>query len=144
MAGERFAVRNSGVKAVVEGVGDHGCEYMTGGIVVNLGDWGRNFAAGMSGGVAFLFDPEANFVESCNLEMVEIEEPSLEDLEETRRLIRNHFRYTSSEVALEILNNWEERSGHFVKVMPKDYKAVLQRLASEAKTKVKAAKVQGG
>ncbi|NND33023.1 MAG: glutamate synthase subunit alpha, partial [Saprospiraceae bacterium] len=138
MAGERFAVRNSGVKAVVEGVGDHGCEYMTGGIVVNLGSWGRNFAAGMSGGVAYIFDPQQNFHESCNVEMVEVEEPSSDDLEETRRLIRNHFRYTSSEIALNILTEWETMAKQFVKVMPKDYKAVLERLAwKRANEKVK-------
>ena len=138
MAGERFAVRNSGVKAVVEGVGDHGCEYMTGGIVVNLGSWGRNFAAGMSGGVAYIFDPGQKFHESCNLEMVELEVPSSEDLEEARSLIRNHFRYTSSEIALGILTDWEANATSFVKVMPKDYKAVLERLAWEkANQKVK-------
>jgi glutamate synthase (NADPH/NADH) large chain len=127
MAGERFAVRNSGVHAVVEGVGDHGCEYMTGGIVVNLGSWGRNFAAGMSGGVAYLYDPQQNFSQSCNMEMVELEIPDMVDLEEARRLIRNHFRHTSSALALRILTEWESEHQHFVKVMPSDYKAVLQQ-----------------
>jgi glutamate synthase (NADPH/NADH) large chain len=127
MAGERFAVRNSGVQAVVEGVGDHGCEYMTGGIVVNLGSWGRNFAAGMSGGVAFLYDPQQNFSESCNMEMVELETPDSIDLEDARRLIRNHFRYTSSALALRILTDWESERQHFIKVMPSDYKAVLEQ-----------------
>jgi glutamate synthase domain-containing protein 3 len=125
MAGERFAVRNSGVQAVVEGVGDHGCEYMTGGIVVNLGVWGRNFAAGMSGGVAYQYDPEQKFSEFCNMEMVELEDPSSEDLDDARRLIRNHFRYTSSALALRILTNWSTESLYFIKVMPSDYKAVL-------------------
>lgn len=137
MAGERFAVRNSGVHAVVEGVGDHGCEYMTGGIVVNLGSWGRNFAAGMSGGVAYLYDPERKFHESCNLGMVELEEPVLEDLEDARRLIRNHFRYTSSTLALRILTDWESESRHFVKVMPKDYKAVLLKRQQVQQQEVK-------
>ncbi len=127
MAGERFAVRNSGVHAVVEGVGDHGCEYMTGGVVVNLGVWGRNFAAGMSGGVAYLYDPEQKFSEFCNMEMVELEDPSSEDLEDARRLIRNHFRYTSSALALRILTDWSTESRYFVKVMPIDYKAVLMK-----------------
>ncbi|MCB0667025.1 MAG: glutamate synthase large subunit [Saprospiraceae bacterium] len=138
MAGERFAVRNSGVRAVVEGVGDHGCEYMTGGIVVNLGSWGRNFAAGMSGGVAYIYDPAQNFNESCNMEMIELEEPSLDDLEEARSLIRNHFRHTSSALALGILTDWDSEAKHFIKVMPKDYKAVLlkKQLAETEKVKV--------
>ncbi|MCB0686242.1 MAG: glutamate synthase subunit alpha, partial [Saprospiraceae bacterium] len=138
VAGERFAVRNSGATAVVEGVGDHGCEYMTGGTVVNLGSWGRNFAAGMSGGVAYIYDPENKFQESCNMGMVELEEPAPEDLDDTRRLIREHFRHTSSALALQILNNWDEDARHFVKVMPKDYKAVLlqKKEAEAAKVKV--------
>jgi len=133
MAGERFAVRNSGVHAVVEGVGDHGCEYMTGGIVVNLGSWGHNFAAGMSGGVAYVFDPERTFKDTCNMEMIFLEEPSLDDLEDDiRRLVRNHFRFTSSELASNILTNWDEMAPHFVKVMPKDYKAVLEKKWAES------------
>ena len=126
MAGERFAVRNSGVKGVVEGVGDHGCEYMTGGIIVNIGSWGRNFAAGMSGGVAYILDPAKTFEESCNFEMVELEEPGVKDLEEIRSLLRKHFQYTSSKHALQILEEWASYKKHFTKVMPTDYKAVLQ------------------
>ncbi|MDH3648096.1 MAG: glutamate synthase large subunit [Saprospiraceae bacterium] len=128
MAGERFAVRNSGVQAVVEGVGDHGCEYMTGGIVVNLGSWGKNFAAGMSGGIAFIFDPKQIFAKSCNLEMVELEDLVADDKALVRKMIREHFRFTASSTALEILENWDENIGHFVKVMPKDYKAVLLKM----------------
>ena len=128
MAGERFAVRNSGVRAVVEGVGDHGCEYMTGGIVVNLGGWGKNFAAGMSGGMAFVYDPDKVFTESCNPEMVDLEKPDIKDLNEIRTLIRNHFRHTSSNRALEILTDWAKLKRHFLKVMPRDYKAVLKKM----------------
>ncbi len=125
MAGERFAVRNSGVKAVVEGVGDHGCEYMTGGVVVNIGAWGKNFAAGMSGGIAYIFDPGQTFPQACNMGMVELEVPAKEDLKVVREMLRNHFRYTSSKGALVILEDWDAQSRHFVKVMPEDYKAVL-------------------
>lgn len=128
MAGERFAVRNSGVKAVVEGVGDHGCEYMTGGIVVNIGTWGKNFAAGMSGGMAFIYDRDRDFHLNCNMEMVEIERPMGEDLHEVRQLLRNHFNYTSSKKALELLQNWDREKKYFVKVMPKDLKRVLEEM----------------
>ncbi len=136
MAGERFAVRNSGVHTVVEGVGDHGCEYMTGGLVVNLGSWGRNFAAGMSGGIAYIYDPESLFSHSCNPGMVDLEVPAEDDLATIRRLVRNHFLYTSSSVASGILTNWDHHKNAFVKVMPRDYKAVLIRRAEKAKAKV--------
>lgn len=125
-AGERFCVRNSGVKAVVEGVGDHGCEYMTGGIAVILGDTGRNFAAGMSGGVAYVFDPNRQFAGRCNMEMVEFDVMEEEDLQELHRLISNHQQFTGSEVAAALLGNWENTVKQFIKVMPSDYKAVLQ------------------
>ncbi len=131
MAGERFAVRNSGVHAVVEGVGDHGCEYMTGGTVVNLGSWGKNFAAGMSGGIAYIYDPGTTFGDSCNMEMVELEALTDDDIEKVRGLIRNHFSFTSSQVALGLLTNWEKEKQHFVKVMPKDYKAVLLKMQQQ-------------
>ncbi|MCA3014223.1 MAG: glutamate synthase subunit alpha, partial [Myxococcaceae bacterium] len=127
LAGERFAVRNSGAHCVVEGVGDHGCEYMTGGVVVVLGPTGRNFAAGMSGGTAYVFDRTRAFRERCNLEMVELE--SLVDESElwlVYGLIENHLRYTGSALARRILDNWEHLVGSFVKVMPTDYKRVLQ------------------
>jgi len=126
MAGERFAVRNSGVSAVVEGVGDHGCEYMTGGRVVIIGNVGKNFAAGMSGGVAYVKGSWDDFEKLCNKEMVELEFPDQQDLEEIRTLLRNHFRYTSSRGALEILENWELQKDEFIKVMPVDYKRALQ------------------
>ncbi len=125
MAGERFCVRNSGASAVVEGVGDHGCEYMTGGRVVILGHTGKNFAAGMSGGIAYVRATWDDFEKKCNKEMVELETPSHEDYEEIRNLLRNHFRYTSSRNALEILENWEILKQDFIKVMPTDYKKVM-------------------
>ena len=125
-AGERFCVRNSGAKAVVEGVGDHGCEYMTGGIAVILGDTGRNFAAGMSGGIAYVFDPNQQFADRCNMEMVEFDVMEEEDLHELHRLINNHQQYTGSDVAAALLGNWENTIKQFVKVMPSDYKLVLQ------------------
>ena len=126
-AGERFAVRNSGAKAVVEGVGDHGCEYMTGGIVVILGETGRNFAAGMSGGMAFVYNPASIFAERCNREMVEFDNLDEEDTVELKRLIQNHFEQTGSAVAEGILGNWDNALLHFIKVMPSDYKLVMQK-----------------
>jgi glutamate synthase (NADPH/NADH) large chain len=126
-AGERFCVRNSGVKAVVEGVGDHACEYMTGGRVVVLGKTGRNFAAGMSGGIAYVLDTEKDLPKLCNKDMVELETMTEEDRQEVREMIEKHFRYTGSDPAEWILENWEVACGHFMKVMPKDYKAVLQK-----------------
>ncbi|KAM3089971.1 glutamate synthase large subunit [Phormidesmis sp. 146-35] len=129
MAGERFAVRNSGVNVVVEGVGDHGCEYMTGGKVVVLGKTGRNFAAGMSGGVAYILDEQGNFATRCNTQMVGLE--TLEDPEEIealRQLIQRHADYTQSQKAAQVLANWDDCIPQFVKVMPRDYKRVLQAL----------------
>ncbi len=131
IAGERFAVRNSGARAVVEGVGDHGCEYMTGGCVVVLGHAGRNFAAGMSGGVAYVLDEAGDFAENrCNLEMVEVEPvDQAEDIAELRELIARHVRYTGSGVGRRILDRWEAYLPRFVKVMPIDYKRVLEERA---------------
>ena len=127
IAAERFCVRNSGASAVVEGVGDHGCEYMTGGRVVILGRTGRNFAAGMSGGVAYVYDNENRFTERCNREMVELEEvEETEDLQELKVLIQKHFDHTQSIVARRILDDWEQCISKFIKVMPTDYKRVLQ------------------
>jgi len=129
MAGERFGVRNSGAIAVVEGVGDHGCEYMTGGKVIVLGATGRNLAAGMSGGVAYILDETGDFPTRCNQQMVGLEK--LEDPEEIadlREIIQKHADYTQSEKAAQVLANWEEMLPKFVKVMPKDYKRVLQAL----------------
>jgi glutamate synthase (ferredoxin) len=131
IAGERFCVRNSGVSAVVEGVGDHGCEYMTGGKVVILGETGRNFAAGMSGGVAYVLDEGGNFAAHCNQQMVGLE--PLEDAEEIadlRQLIQQHVDFTQSQKGSKVLAHWEEMLPKFIKVMPKDYKRVLQAIES--------------
>ncbi len=157
VAGERFAVRNSGAVTVVEGLGDHGCEYMTGGVVVVLGDTGRNFAAGMSGGVAYVYDPRGRFAELCNKAMVDLEpvtaggadesgRPSQRsisvenngmgdllgfDAERLRILIERHHLHTSSARAAEILENWDAVLGSFVKVMPRDYRRALTDMANE-------------
>ena len=162
VAGERFAVRNSGANVVVEGVGDHGCEYMTGGCVVVLGGTGRNFAAGMSGGVAYVLDLDGSFEKRCNLAMVELEPISDEDHDieamdhqggdleahglvdvmhdmtsqdasRLRVMIRNHLKYTGSTRAQEILDNWEKMLPKFVKVMPVDYRRALQEMQSKSK-----------
>ena len=126
IAAERFCVRNSGASAVVEGVGDHGCEYMTGGRVVVLGNTGRNFAAGMSGGIAYIWDPKGTFTGNCNAEMVDLD-PLVddEDIAELKQLISNHADLTGSTVAGAVLNDWANQVTRFVKVMPKDYKRVL-------------------
>ncbi len=160
VAGERFAVRNSGAIAVVEGVGDHGCEYMTGGVVVVLGKTGRNFAAGMSGGVAYVFDGEGSFDQLCNLAMVELEpipeeDDALEivahqggdmethgrvhimsdmtrnDAQRLKHLIQNHKHYTGSQRAQHILENWNEYLPRFIKVMPVDYRAALKEIQAQ-------------
>jgi len=127
VAGERFGVRNSGATAVVEGVGDHGCEYMTGGRVVVLGRTGRNFAAGMSGGIAYVLDWEGNFANHCNKEMVDLETlADAKEMAELKAMIQKHADYTNSELAWRILIRWEELLPKFVKVMPKDYKRMLE------------------
>ena len=159
IAGERFAVRNSGAIAVVEGAGDHGCEYMTGGIVVVIGETGRNFAAGMSGGIAYVLDEAGDFPKRCNLSMVELEpvadeedmmqrhlhsggdleshgrvdvmgDMSRHDSERLHQLIVNHSRYTGSTRAREILENWESYLPKFRKVMPVEYRRALAELAA--------------
>ncbi|HEY5896514.1 MAG TPA: glutamate synthase-related protein, partial [Burkholderiales bacterium] len=150
VAGERFAVRNSGARAVVEGVGDHGCEYMTGGTVVVLGASGRNFAAGMSGGIAYVLDLEGDFARRCNTAMVDLE-PLLPESEQqarlprelwhhqqsdeaaVRQLIENHARYTNSRRASEVLEKWAQYRNRFVKVFPKEYRRALGELASQRK-----------
>jgi glutamate synthase (NADPH/NADH) large chain len=132
-AGERFCVRNSGATAVVEGVGDHGCEYMTGGTVVILGETGRNFAAGMSGGIAYVYDLKGNFREQCNPEMIDLDPVDDEDIKTLRTLIGEHHRLTSSTVAGFLLSDLENQSAAFVKVFPKDYKKVLQKKAAAAR-----------
>jgi glutamate synthase (NADPH/NADH) large chain len=125
MAGERFAVRNSGATAVVEGVGDHGCEYMTGGRALILGKTGRNFAAGMSGGIAWVYDADGTFAENCNPEMVDLDPLSPQDEEQVITLLRKHVQITGSKVAQDLLNTWQVALTKFVKVFPKEYKKVL-------------------
>jgi glutamate synthase (ferredoxin) len=128
-AGERFAVRNSGVTAVVEGVGDHGCEYMTGGTVVVLGQTGRNFAAGMSGGVAYVLDESGCFPSLCNQEMVYLEQVTdIDELDALQATVRRHASYTNSSHAFDVLTRWELLADRFVKVMPKDYKRILNAI----------------
>jgi len=134
IAAERFCVRNSGATAVVEGVGDHGLEYMTGGRAVILGPTGRNCAAGMSGGIAYIWDPEGTFPGNCNQEMVDLDPVTTEDDAELRSLIEKHQHYTGSTVAEALLARWESARSEFVKVMPRDYKRVL-----EARTKAASA-----
>jgi glutamate synthase domain-containing protein 2/glutamate synthase domain-containing protein 1/glutamate synthase domain-containing protein 3 len=129
LAGERFAVRNSGAHAVVEGVGDHGCEYMTGGRVVVLGPTGRNFAAGMSGGVAYVYDVDRRFARRCNTELVDLEALTDEDASELRSLIKEHAQRTGSIVARNVLASWDVARQRFVKVMPRDYKRALAEAA---------------
>jgi len=133
-AGERFCVRNSGAKAVVEGVGDHGCEYMTGGRVVILGDTGRNFAAGMSGGIAYVYDVNAQFASLCNQEMVDLDKVDEEDTSELKDMIQRHYAYTASTVAKFVLDDFENQLKNFVKVFPRDYKKVLQQKKVGVKT----------
>ena len=132
IAAERFCVRNSGASAVVEGIGDHGCEYMTGGRVVVLGNTGRNFGAGMSGGIAYVWDKDSDFEGMCNTETFELEAlESTDDINELHALITDHQKYTGSTVAEHILNNWKAELTRFVKVMPTDYKRVLEEMAGE-------------
>ncbi len=126
VAGERFCIRNSGLSVVVEGVGDHGCEYMTGGRVIIIGKTGRNFAAGMSGGIAYIYDKESNFKEKCNLAAVGLESCSVDDVKNIYDLLRKHYQYTQSKVAERILYNYARDIKKFVKVMPKEYKRILE------------------
>ncbi len=127
MAGERFAVRNSGAEVVVEGVGDHGCEYMTGGRVIVLGDTGRNFAAGMSGGIAYVWDVNKHFVKNCNMEMVLLDTLEPDDERYVREQILKHQQLTGSEVASHIISYWSTTLKNFIKVMPIDYKAAIEK-----------------
>ena len=134
MAGERFCVRNSGVRAVVEGVGDHACEYMTGGRLVVIGKTGRNFAAGMSGGIAYVLDEDGTLKNRCNLETVSLETLDLRDMQEVEELLKRHAVYTHSARAWQLLALWQETAPKFVKVMPKDYRRVVEALqAAEAR-----------
>ena len=153
VGGERFAVRNSGATAVIEGVGDHGCEYMTGGTVVILGETGRNFAAGMSGGIAYVFDESGIFARRCNPAMVKLEEvlpaaeqPSSEPWHQDtadevllKQLIESHLRYTASEVAERILGDWDHARTKFVKVFPSEYRRALGELAAKQQKQLEAA-----
>ncbi len=133
-AGERFCVRNSGATAVVEGVGDHGCEYMTGGTVVILGETGRNFAAGMSGGIAYVYDVKSQFASHCNLEMIDLDSVEEEDVTSLKQLILDHYLHTGSTVAKFVLDDLENQLRHFVKVFPKDYKRALSIKAGALNT----------
>ena len=131
-AGERFCVRNSGAKAVVEGIGDHGCEYMTGGVAVILGEVGRNFGARMSGGIAYVFDEKNTFKKQCNAEslnLLKVEED--QDIKQLKDLIESHYNYTMSPLAQRILENWDSCLPKFVKVFPEEYKQALIRLEKE-------------
>jgi glutamate synthase domain-containing protein 3 len=135
LAGERFCVRNSGASAVVEGVGEHGCEYMTGGCAVILGPTGRNFAAGMSGGVAFVWDPDGHFHSRCNTDLVELVrmERSVKSLQgdarELRSLVENHARHTGSTRAQMLLDDWDARLGEFIRIIPTDYRKAREKHA---------------
>lgn len=132
IAGERFGVRNSGAEIVVEGVGDHGCEYMTGGRMIVLGKTGRNFAAGMSGGIAYIWDKENNFKEKLNQELVDLDPMTeREEVDYVKSMIKKHIEYTNSSRAKSILENWENESKNFIKVIPKDYKKALQKVKNE-------------
>jgi len=131
IAGERFCVRNSGAKAVVEGVGDHGCEYMTGGTVLILGKIGRNFGAGMSGGIAYIYKDDKRSNKNFNMEMIDLEAPNIQDEDIIYEMLENHFSNTNSEVAEKILSNWKNEKKNFIKVMPKEYKIALERIAKE-------------
>jgi glutamate synthase domain-containing protein 2/glutamate synthase domain-containing protein 1/glutamate synthase domain-containing protein 3 len=132
LGGERFAVRNSGASAVVEGVGDHGCEYMTGGVVVVLGPTGHNFAAGMSGGVAYVYDPTSELAERCNFELVELEDVTEDDATLLQGLVNEHLERTGSPVARRLLSDWDHQRRRFIKVMPRAYKKALAELAARA------------
>ena len=133
VAAERFCVRNSGASVVVEGIGDHGCEYMTGGKVIILGNTGRNFGAGMSGGVAYVYDLNGDFKTKCNNETFELEQLSKDDLGDLKQFITTHRDLTGSEVASSILDSWDKEITKFVKVMPIDYKRVLNEMKERKK-----------
>ncbi len=134
VAGERFCVRNSGAWAVVEGVGDHGCEYMTGGRAVILGKTGRNFSAGMTGGIAFVYNPDKQFEIKCNLQTVDLKPLHKKSIPELRYLLERHYKYTQSPIARNILLNWEHELEHFVRVMPRDYARALKEIEKSQET----------
>jgi len=125
-------VRNSGAKAVVEGIGDHGCEYMTGGVAVILGKVGRNFGAGMSGGIAYVLDVENTFKQNCNSETLNLEKVEFEEDEtQLKQLIKNHYKATESPLAKRMLDNWETYLPKFIKILPEEYRKALLRLEQE-------------
>ena len=130
-AGERFAVRNSGARVVVEGVGDHGCEYMTGGVALILGATGRNFAAGMSGGIAYVYDVKDQFAHYCNTEMVDLDPVGEEDIALLQEMLEKHHRYTGSTLAGFVLEDLANQLKSFVKIFPREYKKVLQGVGSK-------------
>jgi len=132
VAGERFAVRNSGAMTVVEGIGDHGCEYMTGGTVVVLGKTGRNFAAGMSGGLAYVLDRDNDFEIHCNKGGVDLVPLEQEDVLVLKNLIQEHQQYTGSCVAQSILDDWDNTISQFIKIYPRDYRRVLEERKNKA------------
>jgi glutamate synthase domain-containing protein 3 len=136
VAGERFCIRNSGLYAVVEGLGDHGCEYMTGGRVIVLGKTGRNFAAGMSGGIAYVYDEDKKFKERCNTDMVELGMVQEEDKDTLYHLLHNHYKYTKSKKAKRVVDNLHEELKKFVRVMPIEYKRILEGAKIEEKQDV--------
>ena len=129
-AGQRYCVRNSGVDTVVEGIGDHGCEYMTGGRAIILGTTGRNFAAGMSGGIAYVYDTNGDFKQKCNMELIDFEKIDNEEIKFLKKMIRNQYKFTESKIAKKITDDFDKELKYFVKVMPRDYKAVLQKAMS--------------
>ena len=140
IAGERFAVRNSGAETVVEGVGDHGCEYMTGGKVVVLGSTGRNFAAGMSGGLAYVLDRDNNFEINSNKNTVDLVNVSEEDdIQQLKVLIDEHFQSTQSAVAKKVLDEWEETLPYFVKIYPTDYRRVIEERKNKKQNELQVA-----
>ena len=126
-AGERFGVRNSGAVAVVEGLGDHGCEYMTGGVVLVLGVTGRNFAAGMTGGIAYVYDEDGSFASRCNTDLVQLGELGDEDETNIRMLLLRHLEVTGSQRAVDLLDRWEQVRGRFVRVAPRGVKVVMPK-----------------
>ncbi len=142
VAGERFCIRNSGLNAVVEGVGDHGCEYMTGGRVVVLGKTGRNFAAGMSGGLAYVYDRDGKFKERCNTDMVQLEEVTAQDIETLKLLLAKHYKYTASSVAQKVLDDFANKVRRFVRVVPLEYKRILEE--NDVEKKLDLAEVSDG
>ena len=133
IAGERFCIRNSGLYAVVEGIGDHGCEYMTGGRILVLGDIGRNFAAGMSGGIAYIYNKKLGIKKLCNMDMILLEEITEEDKETLRYLLYNHAKYTSSPIAKNIIDNMHNELKHFTKIVPVEYKRILDAVKVDKK-----------